>query len=140
MNSVAHLSFAGGGLLLPARDPYERELLVEHVLARARQNGTVRVAFHGRAWSVQLTPDTFTDSCARCGRVLQATWYATGLGGNPHCIQCAFGVPARTGTVATAAPELRSRGTTRHAGAAPRESVLAAVFQWAGVSLGRTAA
>lgn len=140
MNSVAHLSFVGGGLLLPARDPYDRELLVEHVVARARQNGGMRVVLHGRAWSVRLTPDTFTGSCARCSRILQATLCATALGGAPYCVRCALGSPGRTGAVATEAPELRNRVKSRHAGAAPRESVLAAVFQWAGVPLGRTAA
>lgn len=136
MNSVAHLSFAGGGLLLPARDPYERELLVEHIVARAQRNGGVRVALHRRAWCVQLTPDTFTGSCARCRRALQATWYATAPGGVPHCLRCAFGLPVRTGADAT---DLRKRITTRQAGAAPGESVLAPLFQRAG-PLGRTAA
>ena len=138
MNSVAHISFAGGGLLLPARDPYERELLVEHVVARARQNAAVRVAVHGRAWSVRLTSETFTARCGRCTRILQATWYATASPrAVPYCLRCAFGSPGRTGGLAT---ELQNRIKTRRAGAAPRESVPAAVFQWAGVPLGRTAA
>ena len=137
MNSMAHISFAGGGLLVPARDPYERELLVEHVVDRARRMGAVRVVVHGRAWSVRLTPETFTACCGRCTRILQATWYATGSAGAPYCLQCGFGSPARTGALTT---ELRNWITTRRAGAAPGESVLAALFQWAGVPLGRAAA
>ena len=137
MNNVAHISFAGGGLLLPARDPYERELLVEHVVDRARRMGAVRVVVHGRAWNVKLTSDGFTCGCARCSRALEATWCATAPGGDPYCVRCAFGARA---TAVPDAPELRNQIKSRQAAAAPGESVLSAVFQWAGVPLGRTAA
>jgi hypothetical protein len=140
MNSLAHISFVGGGLLLPAQDPYERELLVEHVVACARKNGGVRVTAHGRAWSVRRIPETSTGSCGRCGGVLQGSWCSTAPGGAPHCLRCAFGVPDKAPAVATEAEELRNRIATRRAGAAPGAAVLAAVFQWAGVPLGRTAA
>jgi hypothetical protein len=108
MNGMAHLSFGGGGLLLPARESYERELLVEHVIARARRTGAVRVAFQGRAWYVRQTPETVTARCGRCRRTLQPTWYATASAGVAYCLRCAFGSPARTGTGATPTPEMRN--------------------------------
>jgi hypothetical protein len=97
MNSVvAHISFAGGGLLLPARTPYEQELLVEHVLERARRNGAVRVVVHGQTWQVNYKGEGLTQGCVRCGRGLQSTWGATAPGGESYCVRCAFGTPNRT--------------------------------------------
>lgn len=39
MTDVAHLSFRGGGLLLPAHTPYERELLIEYIEATTKRHG-----------------------------------------------------------------------------------------------------
>lgn len=65
MNGAVHVTFAGGGIVLPAREPYDRELLVEHVAERVRWNGVVRVAIHGRTWSVRRIDDTVTAACTR---------------------------------------------------------------------------
>jgi hypothetical protein len=91
MNTTAHITFTGGGLVLPARDPYERDLLAEHVVERARRNRRVQVIVHGRAWNVRPAANDFRGTCTRCGRVLQATWYAAATGGSPYCIRCACG-------------------------------------------------
>ena len=39
MKGIAHVSFQGGGLIVPAQTPYERQLLFEHVEASAKQHG-----------------------------------------------------------------------------------------------------
>jgi len=31
VKDIAHISFDGGGLIVPAQRPYERQLLVEHI-------------------------------------------------------------------------------------------------------------
>lgn len=38
---IAHVSFAGGGILVPARDPDDRQTLVEHVADHIRAKGQV---------------------------------------------------------------------------------------------------
>lgn len=40
---IVHISFAGGGLFLPARSPYDRQMLVEHVTDRVRCKGHLQV-------------------------------------------------------------------------------------------------
>jgi TPP-dependent indolepyruvate ferredoxin oxidoreductase alpha subunit len=67
--SVAHISFAGGGFIVAAHTPYERQLLVEHVLDRARTHQRVQVAVGRQTWLIER-PDGQTrprcDGCKRC--------------------------------------------------------------------------
>ena len=89
MNGVADVRFAGGGIVLPAREPYDRELLVEHVAERVRRKGVVCVAVHGRTYSVHRIDDTVTAACTRCRRPLKGSC-ATTLGDALQCLRCAF--------------------------------------------------
>jgi hypothetical protein len=54
MNHVAHLSLSGGGLILPAHTPDERELLVESVEATTKRYGRVGLEVTGRHWTVSM--------------------------------------------------------------------------------------
>ena len=55
MNDIAHLSFRGGGLILPAHTPYERELLVECVETTTKRHGRLRLEVGGRQWSIRMS-------------------------------------------------------------------------------------
>lgn len=43
MGQVAHIRYDGGALLLPAQDPYDRELVFEEAEFCARRHGSVGV-------------------------------------------------------------------------------------------------
>jgi hypothetical protein len=92
MRGVAHISFAGGGVFLPARDPYDLELLAEHVADRVRSVGKVHVAFADLSWSV-CRSDVGT-SCASCGHTLDSACYSSSDERAAYCVRCAFSDPA----------------------------------------------
>jgi hypothetical protein len=131
MNGTAHVTFAGGGIVLPARESFDRELLAEHVAERVRRKGMVRVAIHGRTWSVRRIDDTVTTACTRCRRPLNRTCYATTPGNALHCLRCAFvGSPQSNAPASDeAALDRANNGDPR---STPPESVVAAVLRWAG--------
>ena len=86
MNSIAHISFPGGGLVVPSRTPYERELLVEHTEAAAKRHGAVHLLLDSRCWTIAPT-DRPVDPCTSCsGRPGRLTYR---LEGRAFCGQCA---------------------------------------------------
>ena len=88
MRGIAHISFVGGGVFLPARNPYDRQVLVEHVADHVRSKGEVQVALDDRCWSVCMT-DTGT-SCSSCGRSLHSVCHSPASGLAAYCVRCAF--------------------------------------------------
>jgi len=89
MRGVAHISFAGGGVFLPARNPYDREILAEHVADRVRCKGEVQVALDDRCWSVSLS--AVGASCSHCGHPLDSACSSPTSGVDVLCVKCAFG-------------------------------------------------
>ena len=85
MPGTAHISFAGGGLILPAQTPYECQLLFEHVEASAKQHEQVELSAKGRNWRISRK-SARRELCARCCRSLQNLAYR-GNGQN-FCGQC----------------------------------------------------
>jgi hypothetical protein len=67
MNDIAHLSFRGGGLILPAHTPYERELLVESVEAATKRHGHLQLAVDGRHWTIS-TSNGLRPVCDSCSQ------------------------------------------------------------------------
>jgi len=90
MNGIAHISSAGGGVFVPARTPYDRQMLVEHIAARVRSKGEVRVTVDARSWWVRLNRGVLSGCCTHCGQPLRAACYAAGLDGPAYCVSCAF--------------------------------------------------
>jgi len=88
MNGAAHVTFAGAGIVLPAREPCERELLVEHVAERVRRQGVVHAAIGGRTWNVRRIDDTVAVACRRCRRAENGTCYATTRGACERLTGC----------------------------------------------------
>jgi len=90
-SGVAHLSFAGGGLFLPARSPYDRQTLAEHIASRARRNGQVQVLVDDRRWLVYRRSAASAAVCTHCGASsLASACYAIGCAPAAYCVRCAF--------------------------------------------------
>ncbi len=88
---IAHVSFPGGGIFLPARSPYDRQLLAEHVVHRVRAKGQVQVLVDDRRWMVCLNRSASTAGCMGCGGGLQSACYSSAGGDLAYCVRCAFG-------------------------------------------------
>jgi hypothetical protein len=88
---IAHISFAGGGFFLPARNPYDRQLLVEHVSECVRTKGHVQVLMGNHLWKIHRNRGSTTTPCTRCGLALPTACYVSGSGGACYCLTCALG-------------------------------------------------
>lgn len=91
MRGIAHISFAGGGVFLPARNPYDREVLVEHVADRVRSKGEVLVTLDDRYWSVCKSDGALGACCFACGYSLGSALYSATNEQTAYCVKCAFG-------------------------------------------------
>ncbi len=80
MNHIAHMSFQGGGLLLPAHTPYEREVLVECVEAATKRYGRVQLEVDGRQWTIRMSRGR-QRICASCSQWPHDLTYPGGAGG-----------------------------------------------------------
>jgi hypothetical protein len=87
MSQTATIRFNAGSLLLPASDPYEREVVFEQADFYARRHGAalvqlgdakLRAAHSGRASGV---------ACARCHHPLRAVSFE--VAERQFCIHCA---------------------------------------------------
>ena len=87
---TAHLTFVGGGLLLPARTPYERQLLQEHVLDRARHKDQLRVRVDRKDWTVERPTAEHPFVCGRCKRQLTVAALHTPRQPETYCVACAL--------------------------------------------------
>ena len=88
---IAHVSFPGGSMLLPARNAYDRQVLLEHIVDRAHAKERVQVLMDDLRWMVHLRRGPATAHCAACGCVLSSACYSTDEHGAAHCLGCAFG-------------------------------------------------
>ena len=87
---IAHVSFVGGGIFLPARSPYDRQVLAEHVNERVRAKGQVQVLMGDQLWMVHRSRNAAATCCARCGMAVTAACYFSGCGDVGYCIACAL--------------------------------------------------
>lgn len=85
MQGTAHISFAGGGLILPAATPYQRQLVFEHFEASAKQHEHVGLIAKGLHWSVSLKAARH-ELCASCSRSLHDLAYRRN--GQNFCNHC----------------------------------------------------
>jgi hypothetical protein len=90
---IAHVSFSGGSMFLPARTPHDRQMLVEHIVDHARAKERAQVLLEKLRWMVHLRRDPTTAHCSACGCLLNAACYSTAEHGEADCLGCAFGNP-----------------------------------------------
>jgi hypothetical protein len=103
---VAHISFAGGGIFLPARNPYDRQLLAEHIGARVRSKGQVQVLMGNQVWMVHRNRGPGAARCTRCGMAAATACYSRGGEEDCYCVACALGTEVEPVQV-QCAPERR---------------------------------
>jgi hypothetical protein len=94
-SGIAHVSFLGGGIFLPARDPYDRQTLIEHVTQRLHAKGQVQVLVDNHRWMVQAGATYRTATCAACGQAVDAACFSNMSNGAAYCVHCALGGPTR---------------------------------------------
>jgi hypothetical protein len=87
---IAHLTFAGGGLLIPADTPYDRQLLREHVLSYARHKEQLRLSVKRKVWQVERPTAQRSFTCERCDRRLTIAALSTGADPSIYCVACAL--------------------------------------------------
>lgn len=98
MKGVAHISFdSGGGVILPARNAYDRGMLVEHIAESVRSKGHLHVALDDHSWSVHRGEGPPRTLCYCCGYALHPTCYSAASGA-AYCLQCAFGAQSDAST------------------------------------------
>ncbi len=86
MKDVAHISFPGGGLIVPAHTPYERQLLFEHVEGSVKRHGRVGFEVNRQHWTISLNNGQ-GKACAACTRRANSMTYR--FDGQTLCGQCA---------------------------------------------------
>jgi hypothetical protein len=85
MKGIAQISFHGGGLVLTAKTPYDRELLFEHIKQYVNRYGLVRLQLNRREWTV--SPDD--GQHLRCATCQQPDRLMYERDGRSICSQCA---------------------------------------------------
>ncbi len=86
---VAHVHDASGTLVLPARSPYDRQMLREHVERRIGRGAKLTLGLHGTRWTV--TPCAATDSrCATCTQFLGRVRCSRRNETTATCLDCAM--------------------------------------------------
>jgi hypothetical protein len=90
---MVHITYAGGGLIVPAVTPYDREQMVQHVLSTVRAKRAVEVQLAGRAWKATLAGTGNVPNCLRCGWPINSV-VCKSLEDNQQtalCVNCALG-------------------------------------------------
>jgi hypothetical protein len=86
MRGIARIVFQHGGLILPSKTPYDRQLVLEHVAQYAKRHGLVRLSINRAEWTVAVA-DVHTDACAVCREQADNLVYTRG--GRRLCHPCA---------------------------------------------------
>jgi hypothetical protein len=84
---IARIEMDGGALLLPARTPYEREVVLDHVRHRLRLYGFVHLEMNGRRCRIEAVAAASGAACAGCRRRIAG--FACRLVAQMLCVDCA---------------------------------------------------
>ena len=66
MVQVAHIRYDGGALLLPAQDPYDREVVFEEAECCARRHGSVGVQVGRKELRISISQTDTRVPCGEC--------------------------------------------------------------------------
>jgi hypothetical protein len=93
MAQIAHISYAGGGLIIPARSPYDRQEMVAHVLGTARSKQKVMVTVGRGTWNLRPADQNSPALCKHCERPINSVVCEPLTQGHKtmFCVVCAFG-------------------------------------------------
>ena len=112
---VAHVSYHGCSVFLPARSPYDRELLAAEVVRESHVHDTVQILLGDHRWLVHKLHNGAYVRCGGCGRLTDAPCRSSARRSVPFCVTCAVAHPsihAAAPLRALCAPA-RGRRTTR---------------------------
>ena len=90
---TAHLTFVGGGLRLPARTPYDRQQLIEHVHACMGRTPQVHVRVDRAAWLIARPDNQQTIVCRGCARQIRRAVCRRPRTATAFCVACALQRP-----------------------------------------------
>lgn len=87
MGQVAHIRYDGGALLLPAQDPYDREVVFEEAEFWARRRGTVGLQLGRKQMRISSSAVDARVACATCHQPVGVTRFL--IDRQCVCSQCA---------------------------------------------------
>ncbi|MFI5397835.1 MAG: hypothetical protein ACHQ9S_20045 [Candidatus Binatia bacterium] len=90
-NGIAHISFSGGGVFLPARSPYDRQTLMEYVAHHLGAGRQVQVLVDDQRWLVRLKRRRPAGCCSQCATALESVSCSAANGEAAYCMKCALG-------------------------------------------------
>jgi hypothetical protein len=94
---TAHITFRGGALTLPASTAYDRQLLIDHTLAFARDRQQLRVRVDSATWSVERPDAQHPVVCRRCERRINHAVCRRPRGRTAaYCVACVLRRPRLT--------------------------------------------
>lgn len=96
MTGVAKLSIPGGALVMPARSPYEREIVFDNAALYAGREGTAELELTSPRLTIHVVKATHDDRCATCGQPGRQVAFV--VAGAKQCRNCVGGkvAPARS--------------------------------------------
>jgi hypothetical protein len=68
MDQVAHIRYEGGALLLPAQNPYDREIVFEEAKFCARRYGIASMQLGRKQLGISISEADARIPCAKCGK------------------------------------------------------------------------
>ncbi len=86
---LASVAFKGGGVVLSAQTPYDREVLVEYLRDCLRAQHDVRLNLGPESWRVERVLRRHTAVCSRCRRPLRDA-RCRSAAGEVECVWCAL--------------------------------------------------
>ncbi|MCK6554602.1 hypothetical protein L6Q96_08500 [Candidatus Binatia bacterium] len=90
VDGVVHVSFAGGGVFLPARSVADRNRVEATVQDRMRVTDRVQVLSGGQRWEVRRVHAMQPIECHGCGTVTDSACFGDGV---VFCVACALIAP-----------------------------------------------
>lgn len=94
MMGVAKLSIPGGALVMPARSPYEREIVFDNAAFYAGRQGTADLELSSPRLLIRVVKATPNDRCATCGQPGRQVAFM--VGGTLQCRHCVSGKIGRS--------------------------------------------
>lgn len=90
---IAHVSYRGGSLSLPARNAYDRQVLAAELFRDSDQHDTVQVLLDDDRWLVHRLGRPQRIHCRACGAPTDRACRSDSGAAAPLCIGCAVGIP-----------------------------------------------
>ena len=101
MSVVARVRFADGGVVMPARSPYDREIVLATVRHCVRRHAAVELELDGRRWRLAAVAGA-PAGCARCLRVARLVEVGAAGAVCPTCLAAILSLTAAAAPAAAA--------------------------------------